>query len=301
MKVLYPKITVVIPSFNQGAYIEETIQSIIKQNYPSIELIVIDGKSNDNTIEIIQKYSYFIKFFVSEKDNGQAHALNKGFELATGDICSYLNSDDIYLDNIFWKIGDFYLKHNFRWIYSNVLFGESLSASQYFPSKIISFESFCAEQTIGQQGVFWENNRLEKPWFDESLKYVLDHKFFINLYKHFGPPKYLNETGSFFRIHKDSKTSKYEDILLKERRQINHEAASLANNQYQRRNIKLEMKRLELKIELHKKFAKFATITSIKEKIYYCLFTLIVFFKAPFKLRDKLFLGYIKKSLNSFK
>ena len=103
MEKLYPKISVIVPSFNQGDYIEETILSILEQNYPEIELIIIDGGSTDNSLEIIKKYSSLIKYYISENDNGQAHALNKGFSLASGDICSYLNSDDIYLDNILWE------------------------------------------------------------------------------------------------------------------------------------------------------------------------------------------------------
>jgi len=297
---LYPKISVIVPSFNQGDYIEETILSILEQNYPEIELIIIDGGSTDNSLEIIKKYSSLIKYYISENDNGQAHALNKGFSLASGDICSYLNSDDIYLDNILWKIGKNYLNTNFTWVCSDVLVGYSIRDSQYFPNEIISFESFCAEQTIGQQGVFWKNNLLKKPWFDENLQYVLDHKFFIDLYKNFGPPNYLNETGSFFRLHKDSKTSKYEDILFKERRLLTLQSASMANNKYQRKNIKLEMKRLELKIEAKKIFDKLIK-TKSKQKLFYFFNILIIFLKAPFKFRDRIFLGYVKSSFFSLK
>ena len=108
MEKRYPKISVVIPSFNQGEFIEETILSIINQKYPNLELIVIDGLSTDNTLKIIKKYFDSINYFVSEADNGQAHALNKGFLKASGEICAYLNSDDIYIDNILWKIAEEY-------------------------------------------------------------------------------------------------------------------------------------------------------------------------------------------------
>jgi len=105
-----PKISVVIPSFNQGSFIEETILSIISQKYPNVELIIIDALSTDNTLEIVKKYYDSINYFVSESDKGQADALNKGFKIASGDICSYLNSDDIYIDNILWKIAKEYKK-----------------------------------------------------------------------------------------------------------------------------------------------------------------------------------------------
>ena len=115
MEKRYPKISIVIPSFNQGKFIEETILSVINQKYPNLELIIIDGLSKDNTLEIVKKYSESIHYFVSEKDNGQAHALNKGFKVASGDICAYLNSDDIYIDNILWKIAEEYKNKKFNW------------------------------------------------------------------------------------------------------------------------------------------------------------------------------------------
>ena len=215
MKRNYPKISVVIPSYNQGCYLEETILSILNQKYPKLELIIIDGKSSDNTYDVLKKYSKSIDYFVSEKDNGQANALNKGFAKTTGDICAYLNSDDIYLNNIFWKISELYLQKKFKWISTDILIGYSKQDSKIWKAKIGSFEQFCVEQTIGQQGVFWENNILKKPWFDENLQYVLDHKFFISLYKEFGPPKLFHESGSFFRLHSNSKTSNFEDIYLR--------------------------------------------------------------------------------------
>ena len=293
-----PKISVVIPSFNQGSFIEETILSIINQNYPKTELIIIDGGSSDNTIQIIKKYSDSINYFVSEKDNGQAHALNKGFSIASGDICSYLNSDDLYLENIFWKISQLYLKDNFKWVASNVLIGTSVDKSEIWEAKITSYQLFCAEQTIGQQGTFWENNCLKKPWFDEDLQYVMDHKFFINLYQNFGRPKYLNFTGSFFRIHNNSKTSRLEEILFKERKIITSEAIRLANNKFQKRNIKLEMKRLDLKVEINKEFLIMSKKSKLKYKVLSFFSILLIFLKTPFKFRDKFFLGYIKRSLN---
>tara|TARA_B100000575_G_C23122786_1_gene649997 strand:+ start:125 stop:1030 length:906 start_codon:yes stop_codon:yes gene_type:complete len=301
MDKYYPKISIVIPSYNQGCYLKETINSILNQKYPNIELIIIDGKSDDNTIDLVRDYSDSIHYFISEKDSGQANALNKGFLLATGDICAYINSDDIYLDNIFWKISDKYLKEKFKWVCSDVLIGSSVDKSKTWEPKIISFESFCVEQTIGQQGVFWENNCLKKPWFDENLQYVLDHKFFISLYKKFGPPKYLKELSSFFRIHKNSKTSKIEEILFKERNLITLNEVNQANSRIQKRKIMLESKRFNLKIQLNQKFSIMKQKLEFKSKLLYFIFILLIFIKTPFKFRDRYFLGYIKKSLYLFK
>ena len=89
-----PKISIVTPSFEQGQFIEDTIQSVLDQNYPDLEYIVIDGGSNDNSVNVIRKYEKYLSYWVSEKDRGQSHAINKGFSRATGDVFGWLNSDD---------------------------------------------------------------------------------------------------------------------------------------------------------------------------------------------------------------
>jgi glycosyltransferase involved in cell wall biosynthesis len=94
-----PKISIITPSFNQGQYIEQTIKSVISQDNFKIEYIIIDGGSTDATVGIIKHYEKEITYWVSEKDEGQSQAINKGMALATGDIVGWLNSDDIYLPN----------------------------------------------------------------------------------------------------------------------------------------------------------------------------------------------------------
>lgn len=91
----YPKISIVTPSYNQGKYLEETIQSVLSQDYPNLEYIIMDGGSTDNSLKIINKYSEQLAFWVSEKDGGQYHAIQKGFEKSSGEIMTYLNSDDV--------------------------------------------------------------------------------------------------------------------------------------------------------------------------------------------------------------
>lgn len=91
----WPKISIVTPSFNQEKYIEETILSVLNQNYPNLEYIIIDGGSSDNSVEIIKKYEDKLSYWISEEDSGMYDALNKGFDRSTGEIMLYINSDDI--------------------------------------------------------------------------------------------------------------------------------------------------------------------------------------------------------------
>lgn len=92
----WPRISIVTPSFNQGQFIEETIRSVLLQGYPNLEYIIIDGGSNDNSVDIIRKYDPWLTYWVSEPDRGQSHAINKGFTIATGEIVAWINSDDTY-------------------------------------------------------------------------------------------------------------------------------------------------------------------------------------------------------------
>ncbi len=108
--VKYPKITIITPNYNQGRFLKRCIQSVIFQNYPNLEYIVIDGKSNDNSVKMIKKYHKKLDYWVSEKDEGQADAINKGLKYATGDIFNWLNSDDYLEPNALFKCAEAYLK-----------------------------------------------------------------------------------------------------------------------------------------------------------------------------------------------
>lgn len=104
-----PKITVVTPSFNQGAYIERTIDSVLSQGYPNLEYIIIDGGSTDNSVEVIRKFDQHLTYWVSEKDRGQSHAINKGMLRAKGSILTWLNSDDWYVDRTLANFAELFI------------------------------------------------------------------------------------------------------------------------------------------------------------------------------------------------
>jgi glycosyltransferase involved in cell wall biosynthesis len=110
MEKKHPKISVVTPSFNQGDYIEGTINSVLNQDYPDLEYIIIDGNSSDNTKEVIKKYGDQLSYWVSEPDKGHADALNKGFERTSGEIMSWINSDDTYMPWTFKTVAEIFAK-----------------------------------------------------------------------------------------------------------------------------------------------------------------------------------------------
>jgi len=108
----WPKISIVTSNYNYGHFIEETIRSVLLQGYPNLEYIIVDGGSTDNSVEIIKKYEPWLTYWVSEKDNGQASAINKGFSNASGEIYSWINSDDLLLEAI-QKLPDFLKSQSF--------------------------------------------------------------------------------------------------------------------------------------------------------------------------------------------
>jgi glycosyltransferase involved in cell wall biosynthesis len=106
-----PRITIVTSSFNQAKYLPETIESILNQNYPNLEYIIIDGGSTDGSVDIIKKYQSHLAYWVSEKDSGQSEAINKGFSKATGDLFNWINSDDILFPGALFRIAEAYIKN----------------------------------------------------------------------------------------------------------------------------------------------------------------------------------------------
>lgn len=179
-----PKISIITPSFNQGKYIEETIVSVINQNYPNLEYIVIDGGSGDNSSEIIKKYSSRIHYWISEKDSGQSQAINKGFKRCTGDIITWLNSDDCYLPGTLHKVADYFSKGNFALLYGkSIIFGEGrketvlgLSQKENVVIRSLSYFPFPQPSTFFRREVL-----TNQGYLDENLHYCMDHDLLVRI------------------------------------------------------------------------------------------------------------------------
>lgn len=207
----WPRITVVTPSFNQVHFIEETIRSVLLQGYPSLEYIIIDGGSTDETVDIIRKYERWLTYWVSEPDRGQAHAINKGLALCTGDLWGWLNSDDILLPG-----AANYLAEGFIQSPKAVLLGEVHNYYEYFGFK----------QLIRPNNVTFR--RLVEPWhydinwhqpgiyvpcslqkqigpLDETLYAAFDFDWLARLLQ-IAPARYLNAAIAQFRFHNTSKS-----------------------------------------------------------------------------------------------
>jgi len=213
----WPKISIVTPSYNQGEFIEETIRSILLQNYPNLEYIIIDGGSADASVEIIRKYEPWLTYWLSEKDRGQSHALMKGFRRATGTLFAWLNSDDYYLTNTLSTVALSCNKHPDAAVYYGDFYkllteeeqvGGS-SAHLLLPRDVstVTLDLLRRRCGIGQQSCFFNSKDFfATDCIDEDLHYAMDYDLWFRLFsldkKHVKIDNYL----SVFRYHKESKT-----------------------------------------------------------------------------------------------
>jgi len=208
----YPKISIVTPSYNQGDFIEETILSILNQNYPNLEYIIIDGGSTDNTLEIIKKYENHLTYWLSEKDKGQSDAINKGLKRCTGEIFNWINSDDILAEGSLWKIGKIYAEEKPDLICGRLqIFGSpeerdnQLLEFQWHQSTVQNLYL----RTIVQAAMFYQKSLIDNlGGLNETLHYTMDLELWIksilqkkNLIIAKSP-----KTFAYFRLHQSSKT-----------------------------------------------------------------------------------------------
>jgi len=215
----YPKISIITPSFNQGEFIEETILSVLNQQYGNFEHIIIDGGSTDQTLSILRKYSHLI--WVSEPDRGQSDALNKGFKRANGDIVGWLNSDDYYLPECFQMIAKTFLNNpstdilhgNYRWIDKDGKLMQRRRELQFdmFMLKYLHMLYIPTTATFFHRRIFDEANFL-----DIKYNYAMDYEFFLRLAVKGYRFAHVDAFLADFRWHARSKTESASHKQLEE-------------------------------------------------------------------------------------
>jgi glycosyltransferase involved in cell wall biosynthesis len=217
-----PKITIVTPSYNQGAYLEETIRSVLLQNYPNLEYIVMDGGSTDGSVEIIRKYSGFLSHWESRRDDGQADAIARGFARSRGEILGWLNSDDLLLPGCLEKVARVFANNPDCHCVSGgcvMIDAESRTLSGFLGVPLFQIGVKATlrrlvlwKMDFSQMSCFWRRSAYEKVGgFDTSLKFAFDYDLFLRLAR-LGPFSRSADFFSCFRVHDASKTSTISDI-----------------------------------------------------------------------------------------
>lgn len=215
--MIFPKISVITPSFNQGTYLEETIQSVLNQKYPNLEYIIIDGGSTDNSVEIIKKYQDHLTYWISEKDSGQSEAINKGFEIATGEIITWINSDDLLLADVLLKIASLFMEcdENIGVIHGGtIIFDNTHSIKEDHGYNNPTIERYISGMSFAQPSAF-----IRKKYYDMIapmnilLDYGMDYDIFckLSLVSEF---KKIRDCLSKYRIHEMSKSSSQNHLFI---------------------------------------------------------------------------------------
>ncbi len=210
--ISYPKITIVTPSFNQGEFIEETIRSILLQNYPNLEYIIIDGGSSDGTIEIIKKYSPYLSYWVSEIDAGQSDAINKGIRKATGDLFNWLNSDDYLERNALFEIAEAYRGNASKKVFcfglSHLSNGEIIPFTKYTDPSDVQ-KCYCDPIIIQPATFFSLDNDNSIVELSRELHFTMDYELWLRFLFLYGTESIFvsQKSVAVFRLHNESKTA----------------------------------------------------------------------------------------------
>ncbi|MEQ1898876.1 MAG: glycosyltransferase family 2 protein [Vicinamibacterales bacterium] len=210
----WPRLSIVSPSFNQGAFIEAAIRSILLQGYPRLELIVIDGGSTDGSVEIIRKYEPWLTVWRSEPDEGPAHALNKGFALATGEIVGFLNTDDFYLP---WSLTRMAREFR-RYPTADVISGHGYHAgpsgelgAAIFSDRWDAWRFAYGACVLIQQATFFRRRAFaETDGFNQQLRTSWDMELWADMARNGARFHACNEFLAVFRLHADSITGSLE-------------------------------------------------------------------------------------------
>ncbi|GIW79330.1 MAG: hypothetical protein KatS3mg105_1137 [Gemmatales bacterium] len=209
---MLPTISVVVPSYNQADFLPEALESIFCQEYPKLEVIVIDGGSDDDSVPIIRRYQHKLKYWQSEPDGGQSAAINAGMRYAEGELVAWLNSDDFYFADALWQVARAYAAHPGRGLYvgNGFRFDQATKMFTPFCPRHVAFDRAALElgtDFLLQPSVFF----LREAWedvggLDEQLHYCMDWDIFIRIAKKY-PCVVINEFLACSREYPATKTS----------------------------------------------------------------------------------------------
>jgi glycosyltransferase involved in cell wall biosynthesis len=202
------KVSVITPSYNQAEFLERTILSVINQDYPNIEYIIIDGGSTDGSLDIIRKYENRLAWWVSEKDNGQSHAINKGLSRCTGDIVNWLNSDDLLMPSAIRILVEYFHKYpEIKMFYGDRLVigsNDQVIEARELPSFKRSIARIAGK--IPQETAFFSRELLQKTGgLNENLHYTMDVDLWYRFLKYTDFYHIPFILGSY-RTHESSKS-----------------------------------------------------------------------------------------------
>lgn len=208
----WARISIVTPSYNQGAFIEETIRSVLLQGYPDLEYIIVDGGSTDDTTEIIGKYARWLSHWIREPDRGQSHAINKGWRRSTGDYVSWLNSDDVLLPQSLYRAASALARDERLSIaYGHTaVCDESSHIHKQIKGRAFDLGVMLQRWTgpLTQPGFLMRRAVLDRVGFlNESLEYVMDFEYWVRIAQSGGKGQSLDHALAAIRRHSDTKSA----------------------------------------------------------------------------------------------